>query len=407
MSNGKRKASALLPAGWIGPTNWSGLVSRPGPAGLFAIIVPLRLRSRKTERGDELKAKRSLGKRSAALVLPFLLLLASAGCASNAGRTTPPSVGWFALGPEGQWTRIVAIDPTTPTTIYAGGGFSTSKEWIPGGLIKSSDGGVSWGDTGLVETDVFTFAIDPVRPSTLYAGTANGVQKSTDGGATWGPADPRLVTRVQALAMDPETPATLYAGSWGEGVFRSTDGGRNFRAANTGLTGTDVVALGIDPVTPSTLYAGTLGQGLFKSTDGGQSWRAASADLADKNVLGVAIDPQTPTTLYASVGTRDESGRINYTVYKSADGGGSWRVSDTGLTGGTAWLLTIGPGNPASLYTATEDGLFISTDGGGRWNPIATGLTDIWFLTLAFDPHTPANLYAGTSNGVYAFRQEQ
>jgi hypothetical protein len=68
------------------------------------------------------------------------------------------------------------------------------------------------------------------------------------------------------LAIDPATPATLYAGTSGDGVFKSTNGGGNWTAANTGLTNTDVNTLAIDPATPTTLYAGTHGGGVFVVT---------------------------------------------------------------------------------------------------------------------------------------------
>ena len=74
---------------------------------------------------------------------------------------------------------------------------------------------------------------------------------------------------VSALAIDPATPATLYAGTWGGGVFKSTNGGANWSAVNTGLTNTDVRALAIDPDTPATLYAGTWGGGVFSIQQGG------------------------------------------------------------------------------------------------------------------------------------------
>ena len=71
---------------------------------------------------------------------------------------------------------------------------------------------------------------------------------------------------IDALAIDPATPTTLYAGTWG-GVFKSTNGGTNWSAVNTGLTNTYVRALAIDPATPATLYAGTEGGGVFKTKE--------------------------------------------------------------------------------------------------------------------------------------------
>ena len=85
----------------------------------------------------------------------------------------------------------------------------------------------------------------------------------------------------------------------GGGVFKSTNGGTNWTAINTGLTNTYVYALAIDPQTPDTLYAGTDGGGVFKSTNGGTNWTAINTGLTNTYVSALAIDPQTPETLYA------------------------------------------------------------------------------------------------------------
>ena len=77
-------------------------------------------------------------------------------------------------------------------------------------------------------------AIDPATPTTLYAGTASGVFKSTDGGGSWRAVNAGLTAlHVRALALDPATPTTLYAGTYGGGVCKSTDGGGSWRAVNT------------------------------------------------------------------------------------------------------------------------------------------------------------------------------
>ena len=106
---------------------------------------------------------------------------------------------------------------------------------------------------------------------------------------------------VKALAIDPSTPTTLYAATEYGGVFKSTDSGGTWAAANTGLAAVyafgSVNALAIDPKTPSTLYAGTEGlgdDGVYKSTDSGGTWAAANAGLTYKRVRALAINPSTP-----------------------------------------------------------------------------------------------------------------
>jgi len=130
-----------------------------------------------------------------------------------------------------------------------------------------------WTSLGPGDAFVNALAIDPRTPTTLYA-AGDGVFKSTDGGNTWSAVNTGLPALfVNALAIDPTTPTTLYAGIGisGGGVFKSTDGGNTWSAVNTGLTTPYVDTLAIDPRTPTTLYAGTVDGGVFKSTDGGNT----------------------------------------------------------------------------------------------------------------------------------------
>jgi pimeloyl-ACP methyl ester carboxylesterase len=124
-----------------------------------------------------------------------------------------------------------------------------------------------WTSHGPPGGGVYALAIDPITsnitPRTLYAGTPlEGVFKSTDAGATWSAANVGLPDAgVYALATDPGTPQTLYAGTL-RGVFKSTDGGSTWNALNTGLN-TPVVALAMDPVEPRRVYAGSYVGGAF------------------------------------------------------------------------------------------------------------------------------------------------
>ena len=85
-------------------------------------------------------------------------------------------------------------------------------------------------------------------------------------------------------------------------MFKSTNGGGDWSAVNTGLTDTCVFTLAIDPETPTTLYVGTQYDGVFKSTNGGGDWVAFNTGLPNTNVRALAIDPATPATLYAGTG---------------------------------------------------------------------------------------------------------
>jgi photosystem II stability/assembly factor-like uncharacterized protein len=291
----------------------------------------------------------------------------------------------------------LAIDPTTPTTLYA-------AAW--GTMFKSTNSGGSWTaiDNGLGGA-AFALAIDPATPTTVYAGTlGNGVFKSTDSGGSWTAMNSGLPANVYvlALAIDPLR-ATLYAGT-DRGVFKSgTGAGSSWSEKNSGLPASpSVAALAIDPATPTTLYAALNGQngGVYKSTNSGGSWTAMNSGLPGTPVaLALAIDPVTPATLYAAAGSQNVGSE---SVYKSTNGGGSWTAISSGLTGADLTALAIPPASHATLYLGTYGaGVFKSTNSGGSWASMNSGLPRHGYVgALAIDPGA---LYAmGTNGGGFA-----
>jgi hypothetical protein len=262
------------------------------------------------------------------------------------------------------------------------------------GVVKGGQG--VW-TSGGPAAEVGFLAIDPLNPATLYAGTDRGVFKSTDSGGTWVAANVGLTALyITSLAVDPVTPSTLYAGTLGDVVFKSTNSGGTWFAANEGLAGLTVRCLAVNPASPSTLYAGTNGSGVFKSTDSGGTWVAANQGLTALYIMSLAVNPASPSTLYA--GTNGSG------VFKSTDSGGTWAASSTGLTPNVyAYALAIDPVTPTTLYAQMEGAVFKSTDSAATWT--ATGLINNWDpawtygAALAIDPGTPNTLYAG-GNGV-------
>ncbi|PYS46203.1 MAG: hypothetical protein DMG13_30485, partial [Acidobacteria bacterium] len=246
---------------------------------------------------------------------------------------------------------------------------------------------------------VQALAVDPSAPA-LYAGTGAGVSKSTDGGTSWNAVNSGLTNMiVSCLTMDPLNPATLYAGTNSGGVFKSTDGGMTWTAINEGLTNMNVTALAIDPLNPATLYAGTApfdaetddGGGVFRSTNGGMNWTAVNSGLTTVFVSTLTIDRSKPKTLYAGT---------DVGVFKSADGGSSWTAINGGLTSVEVYALTIDPSNPATLYAGIgggDVGVVRSTNAGANWSAINSGLPALAsVLALAIDRSSPTTVYAGT-----------
>jgi len=281
----------------------------------------------------------------------------------------------------------VAIDPTIPSTLYAGTG---------DGLYQSTNGGASWRKVG-GGPRARALAIAPTAPRAFYAGTDGvGIVQSTDSGATW-TATGLTSWYVNALAIDPGTPSTLYAGTsggydgtGGGGVLQSTDSGATWTAVNTGLPGAGVTALAIDPTNPSTLYAGTGDGGFYRSTNSGASWNAVNAGLNRAGVSALVIDPMTPSTLYAGTG---------YGVFQSTNSGTSWSGVNTGLNGASASALAIDPHTPSTLYAGVSyGGLDRSTDSGASWSEVFPGsggcyLGCLRVTALAIAPTISSTIY--------------
>ena len=263
-------------------------------------------------------------------------------------------------------------------------------------------GGVTWGaswrenNIGLPSAvvGVRAITIDPATPSTIYVCSNSwpgDIFKSADGGGNWKAISG--IVGARSVVIDPTNSSTIYAGTL-HGILKSTNGGETWIGANTGLTDSSISMLAIDPLTPSTLYAVTF-RSIFKSTNGGETWNAITGFPSDIAFLSLVIDPITPSTLYTVA---------HGVIFKSTDGGGSWNAI-SGVR--DVRSLVIDPKNSSTIYarafgTIPRQGIFQifkSTDGGGSWNLINTGLpADALILTLAIDPITPSTIYAGYSD---------
>jgi hypothetical protein len=306
---------------------------------------------------------------------------------SGVFKTTDAGATWNATGLTGGAVHALVIDPQNPTNVYAA--FSNA------GIVKSADGGTNWSATGLTSGFVRRLAIDPLTPTTLYAVIPDaGVFKSTDAGATWN-ASLRVEwlfgqnPTLQALAIDPHQPTSLYVSavfitsemvwvealkSWDAGLSWCTTGYVNFYSEALNAFAIEPRS---DPLMPAPVYAG-FDAGLFRSTDEGANWNATGLnDARGGPTIGtLAIDPNQPATVYAGL----ISGWVAATIMKSVDGGVSWNSADKGLfdaliaygLGTAITAVVIDPSSPTTLYAGTAVGVFKSVDEGDNWS--ATGL---------------------------------
>jgi photosystem II stability/assembly factor-like uncharacterized protein len=303
--------------------------------------------------------------------------------------------------PSGHFTSL-AVDPVTPTTIYA-----TQRDLA---VIRSTDGGKTWwklfrGDYPLYYID--KVETDPFVHNTVYAISYTGFFKSTDGGEDWDWLD-ISESICGVVALDPTTQDTLYASTcvWGDneiaGIVKSVDGGKSWNQVAEGL-GTDcmngckLVLLRADPTIPGTIYAGTIDGRIYKSTDGGESWQNISGVWPVQEVFSkitaIAISPEDSDQIF--VGT--PSG-----VFRSTDGGENWGAKNHGMNAHLITAMVIDPVDNSTLYVGTrEAGAFKSTDGGTNWRSINRGASWFYITALAIDPEDTNTLYGGDVIGSF------
>jgi photosystem II stability/assembly factor-like uncharacterized protein len=188
----------------------------------------------------------------------------------DGGATWRKIVGIEQLAGVPRAVASIAVDPDGGNIVFAG----TNR----GGLFRSTDAGRAWQRVGAAHGDgkshldspsaIVAIAIDPRNDRNVYAVVqSGGIVKSSDGGKTWGTANAGLTNLdMYALAIDPHNPQTLFASTFG-GVFRSSNGGQSWQRFDRGLPAGGVASFAVDPVR-NTLYAGTNGAGVEALTLG-------------------------------------------------------------------------------------------------------------------------------------------
>jgi photosystem II stability/assembly factor-like uncharacterized protein len=330
---------------------------------------------------------------------PILRALAFTSILGTLAHAAPlQAATWQPRGPDGGTVADVAADPFHSGTVLAGTADS--------GLFRSGDGGTAWAAVaGVPAGPAGPVAFDPRHAGTAYAGALDPasrrthVFKTTDGGVTWTAADAGLPVTASrglaALAVDARRPGTVYASfAVSVGLYRSVDGGTSW--AFSGLAGIPVLSLAVDPASPA-VYAGT-GDGVYRSLDGGTTWTRRGLNGTVVSLLALSHG-----SLYAG----------GDGLFRSTDGGAHWRTVRRGLPGSQIAALAVHPLSSAILYvslpgiplgsTAQKGGLFRSTDGGAHWTALTRGLpapADV--IALAVDPRAPSRVLAGlAAEGVF------
>jgi photosystem II stability/assembly factor-like uncharacterized protein len=292
------------------------------------------------------------------------------------------------------WALFVALvaTPAGPTIAAAadpwpGPAFFRELRWRPIGPFR---GGRTKAATGVAGS-----------PGLFYIGVVNGgVWKTTDYGRTWQPIfDDQPTGSIGALAVAPSNPDVIYVGSGegmqrpdlstGDGLFRSTDGGRTWK--HLGLRdGQQIPQIVVDPKDERRLFVAVLGhpygpneeRGIYRSTDGGETLQKVLYLDEDTGAADVALSPDDPATVYAVLWESRQGPWENgaFTgegsgLFKSTDGGRSWRPIRKGLPTFAEGLgrigITVAPSDARRLYATVEArvgaGIYRSDDAGESW----------------------------------------
>jgi photosystem II stability/assembly factor-like uncharacterized protein len=217
-----------------------------------------------------------------------------------------------------------------------------------------------------------------MKPHRVYVGTVGqGVFRSLDGGQTFRRACegmPFMECSVRALALDPRDSQILYVGSE-LGLFVSRDGAESWQRLPAPLDGMQIWSLHLDARRPGRILVGACPSRLFRSEDDGRTWTEADAPMRrdcprilHTRVTCLAADNTDPDLLWAGV---EIDG-----VYRSSDGGRTWRSHGKGLSSQDIHALAVLPardGRPPRMLAATNNDLNRSDDGGATWTPLKIG----------------------------------
>jgi len=268
---------------------------------------------------------------------------------------------------------------------------------------------------------------DPSDRATWFVAAASGgVWKTVNAGTTWQPIfDDYGTYSIGCLALDPSNPSVVWVGTgennsqrsvgWGDGVYKSLDGGESF--INVGLERSEHIGkIVIDPTNTDVVWVAAQGplwapggdRGLYRTEDGGASWERVLFISDDTGVSDVLLDPRDPDTIYAASYQRRRhqccivAGGPESSIFKSIDGGATWRELETGLpeTDRGRIGLAISPQNPDVLYATIpavgeDGGFFRSSDRGETWAKVNdyVPVDPQYYQEIFPDPHRFDRIY--------------
>ena len=336
-----------------------------------------------------------------------------------------------SVGPAFMSGRIadIAIDPNNENIWYVAVG--------SGGVWKTTNAGTTWKPLADKQPFYSTGAItlDPNNSQTVWLGTGenvggrhvgigHGMYLSRDGGKTWKNKGLKKSEHISKIIVHPTDSNTLWVAAQGplwssggeRGLYKTTDGGATWRQTMNLDEWTGVTDLLIDPRDPNVLYAaswqrhrnvaaymgGGPGTAIYKSVDGGESWRKLKTGLPSSNMgkIGLAISPMQPDVIYAAI----ELDRKKGGVYRSANAGESWKKMSDTVSGGTGphyyQELVASPHHFDRIYLMNVR-VLVSENGGNDFYTMKESNKHSDNHAMVFKANDPNYILVGTDGGIY------
>jgi len=291
------------------------------------------------------------------------------------------------------------------------------------GVFRRAAAGGAWQHV-LTEREAFTVVVHPRNPEVVFAGTADGVWRSQDRGATFARAEfPDHGKQIWSFLVDASDPDRIYAGGSPVDVYRSEDGGKNWRRLPRPAVkerasapfAARVMRMAQHPARPNEIYAALEVNGVIRTRDGGETWEDCSADLIRLSELphlkskivsdtfaegmldghAIAISPAEPDAVILAV-------RMG--LFRTVDQGRSWQDMEmkrfSPVTYGRD--VRVSPQDPNTLYAALsvaaashDGGLYQSRDTGKTWRRFDKVKVNGTIMSVALHPTDPQQVYIG------------
>lgn len=312
----------------------------------------------------------------------------------------------------------IVLDPSNTNTMYIATGDGDAADTYSAGVLKSTDGGITWSTTGLNWTQnqarrISRLIIDPTNSTILYAATSLGVYKTTDAGISW---NLMQSGNFKDMEMKPGDSNTLYA-AISTGIYKTFNGGSTWDLLDSlGLpsSGINRIALAVTPANPDyvyALYSKSSGSGFhsfWRSVDSGISWTsmATTPNLLGWSSTGSDTDGQGWYDLTVAASPTDANtvlvGGVN--VWRSNNGGANWSIKAHWTGSGAAYVhadhhfLSFAPGNGKKVVSCNDGGFFVSSDTGNVWIDRSSGLHITQNYKIGASDVNPSLVLTGTQD---------